>query len=96
MPLTPSFVKEITVDIRTLLQPTIDPNHQANANCRDQAFEDAIRCRKIPILKQIDLLVTAVLDNCSYQAQATIASLETQMFHPLGGGNLKPLVTRKA
>jgi hypothetical protein len=93
---TPSFVKEITVDIRTLLQPTIDPNHQADANHRDQAFGDAIRRRKIPILKQTDLLVTAVPNNYSYQAQATTASLETQMFHLLGGGNLKPLVTCKA
>jgi hypothetical protein len=96
MPPTPSFVKEITVDIRTLLQPTIDPNHQADANRRDQAFGDAIRRGKIPILKRTDPPVTAVPDNCSYQAQATTASLETQMFHPPGGGNLKPLVTRKA
>jgi len=52
LPPTPSFIKEITVDITTLLRTVTNPIHQADANRRDQAFEDAIRCGKIQILKR--------------------------------------------
>ena len=71
LPPTPSFNKEITVTMRDLLEPTaVDPAHQADATCRDRAFEDAIRCRKVPILKRPEPVTTA-LNNCSYQAGTT-------------------------
>ena len=40
--LTPSFIKEVTVDIKTLLRTATDPYHQADATCRDREFEEAI------------------------------------------------------
>jgi transposase InsO family protein len=70
LPPTPSFIKEITVTMRDLLEPTtVNPAYQADATRRDWAFEDAIRCRKVPILKRTDP-VTTVLNNCSYQEQS--------------------------
>jgi hypothetical protein len=64
LPPTPSFVKEITVTIRSLLEPTAaDPAHQADATRRDQAFHEDIRLRKIPILKRTDPQAIIVPDN---------------------------------
>src|SRR5277367_4432906 len=65
LPPTPSFVREITVDLRTLQQTAIDPAHQADADRRDQAFQEDIRQRRIPILKRQQ--ATTAPNNCSYQ-----------------------------
>jgi transposase InsO family protein len=75
LPPTPSFVKEITVDLTTLLQTVTDLTHQADANRRDQAFEEDIRQGKIQILKRPQ--TTVVADNYSYQVQTTNAGQET-------------------
>jgi hypothetical protein len=59
-----SFIKEITVNITALLQTTTDSIHQADTNCRDQAFQEDIYQSKIQILKQPQ--ATTVADNCGY------------------------------
>jgi hypothetical protein len=71
LPPTPSFVKEITVDLRTLLQTAIDPAHQADANRRDQAFQEEIRLQRIPILRREQATIAS--NNCSRQGQAAAA-----------------------
>jgi hypothetical protein len=78
LPPTPSFIKEITVDMTTLLRPVMDPTHQADVIQRDQAFEDAIRQGKIRILKRHQ--AATVVDNCSYQARTATVSQEATQF----------------
>jgi hypothetical protein len=63
LPPMPSFVKEITVDLRTLLQTAINPAHQADANRRDQAFQEEIRLQRIPILRREQATIAS--NNCS-------------------------------
>jgi hypothetical protein len=53
LPPTLIFVKETIVDIKTLQGSTINLAHQANAICRDQAFqEEDLQAGKIKVLKQ--------------------------------------------
>ena len=66
---TPSFVKEITVTIKDLLETTLDPVHQADAVCRDRAFQEDICSSKIQILKR-----PYATNNCSYQTEPTATS----------------------
>ena len=50
--LTPMFVKETTINIRTLQCPTINMAYQANVNYRDQAFQEELQSRKIQVLRR--------------------------------------------
>jgi len=72
LPPTPSFVKEILVDLATLLRTVTDPTHQADADRRDQAFKEDIRQGKIQILKRSQTTIFA--DRCSRQVQAANTS----------------------
>jgi hypothetical protein len=110
MPPTPSFIKEVTVDIKTLLQTTTDPNHQADATRRDQAFEKAIRNRKIRILPRPQVadvlgnttlqptvgLGAAVEDDSGYESARSVETKSTpaSVFRPPGGRNQIPTVRK--
>src|SRR6266567_6585752 len=43
MPLTPSFIKEISITIENLIQLQVNTVHQADIKRRDQAFEKDIQ-----------------------------------------------------
>jgi hypothetical protein len=51
LPPTPIFVKETTVNIKTLQHPTINLAHQADAIRRDQAFQENLQTGKIQVLR---------------------------------------------
>jgi hypothetical protein len=55
LPPTPSFIREITVTMESLLETAIDPVHQADATRRDQALEKEIRLGKIRILHRLQV-----------------------------------------
>ena len=57
LPPTPSFVKEITVTMKNLLEPTTDLVHQADAIRRDQALQKEIQLGKISILRRPKILL---------------------------------------
>jgi hypothetical protein len=62
MPPTPSFTKEVTVNMKTLLRTTTDPAHQADAARRDQAFEEAICNQEIHILPRPQVLEVQTIE----------------------------------
>ena len=47
---TPSLIKEISTDLKTLMEITPDPGHQADAARRDRALYKEIQSDKIHIL----------------------------------------------
>ena len=49
---TPSFVREITVALESLLHKDIDTVHQADALRRDRALEKEIQAGKVQILRR--------------------------------------------
>ena len=58
LPPTPSFVKETTVNIKTLHNPTINLAHQANAFCRNQAFQENLQTGNVQVLRRTTQLST--------------------------------------
>ncbi len=62
MPLILSFVKEVKTNLRTLMEITPDPNHQADANHYDHTMCKEIQVGRVRILR----CQAEVLPNASY------------------------------
>jgi hypothetical protein len=89
LPPTPSFIKEIIVTMKRLLETALDPAHQADATRRDQALQKEIELGKISILRRPQTQNASATTS----PKPTTTAVNTQPlialdgFHPLGGGN---------
>ena len=102
LPPTPSFVREISVTMKSLLETTSDLGHQADATQRDQALQKEIDCQKIQILhcppaarSPTETLITAVTKEPLSAIETVETVSQPNCFRPPGGGNLNPAIGRK-
>ena len=91
---TPSFVREITVTMKSLLETAVDPVHQADANRRDQAFQKQILRRPKATTGTIDTIETLLTTVNKQPLSAAETVTEPNRFRPPGGGNLNPTVRK--
>jgi len=93
---TLSFVQEINIAMPDLLKATPNPEHQADANRRNQAIEQEIQIlqRPKPTVQETQPLPLLLPLPLPLPTPPQTPDTEKQLFHPPGEGNPGPQVQR--